>query len=70
MTAVAYYGGGLRPSAVVMLRLRALSLPGNGWRRIDVTEADVSYDEPGEPGEPRTVGPDPARARALVARVA
>jgi integrase len=48
MTAVAYYGG-LRPSEVVMLRPRALRLPATGWGRIDVVEADVSFDEPGEP---------------------
>ena len=50
MTAVAYYGG-LRPSEVVMLRARALHLPARGWGRIDVTEADVSF---GESGEPKT----------------
>ncbi len=50
MTAVAYYGG-LRPSEVVMLRARALHLPTRGWGRIDVTEADVSF---GESGEPKT----------------
>jgi integrase len=48
MTAVAYYAG-LRPSEVVMLRRRSLSLPATGWGRIDVVEADVSFDEPGEP---------------------
>lgn len=48
MTAVAYYAG-LRPSEVVMLRARALDLPRAGWGRIHVTEADVSFDEPGEP---------------------
>jgi integrase len=48
MTAVAYYGG-LRPSEVVMLRPRALELPTSGWGRINVTEADVSFDESGEP---------------------
>src|SRR3546814_9210445 len=48
MAAVAYYAG-LRPSEVVMLRARALHLPKRGWGRIDVTEADVSFDEPGEP---------------------
>jgi integrase len=48
MTAVAYYAG-LRPSEVVMLRVRSLQLPRSGWGRIDVTEADVSVDEPGEP---------------------
>lgn len=55
MTAVAYYGG-LRPSEVVMLRARALHLPARGWGRIDVTEADVSFDESGEPKTgPRSV---------------
>jgi integrase len=48
MTAVAYFAG-LRPSEVVMLRVRSLTLPGEGWGRIDVTEAHISYDEPGEP---------------------
>ncbi len=48
MTAVAYYAG-LRPSEVIMLRPSALELPEAGWGRIDVTEADISFDEPGEP---------------------
>ena len=48
MTAVAYYAG-LRPSEVVMLRVRSVHLPTEGWGRIDVTEADISFDEPGEP---------------------
>ncbi|MGY6501830.1 MAG: tyrosine-type recombinase/integrase [Acidimicrobiales bacterium] len=48
MTAVAYYAG-LRPSEVMMLRVRSLTLPEQGWGRIDVTEADISWDEPGEP---------------------
>jgi integrase len=48
MTAVAYYAG-LRPSEIAMLRVRALHLPAEGWGRIEVTEADISYDEPGEP---------------------
>ena len=48
MTAVAYYAG-LRPSEVVMLRLRSVDLPATGWGRIDVIEADISHDEPGEP---------------------
>ena len=48
MTAVAYYAG-LRPSEVVMLRVRSLTLPNRGWGRIDVSEADISWDEPGEP---------------------
>ena len=55
MTAVAYYAG-LRPSEVVMLRVRSAELPGDGWGRLDVTEADISFDEPGEPKTgPRTV---------------
>lgn len=55
MTAVAYYAG-LRPSEVVMLRMRALVLPSDSWGRINVTEADISFDEPGEPKTgPRTV---------------
>jgi integrase len=55
MTAVAYYAG-LRPSEVVMLRAKALHLPAKGWGRVDVTEADVSFDEPGEPKTgPRSV---------------
>lgn len=55
MTAVAYYAG-LRPSEVIMLRARSLELPKKGWGHIAVTEADVSFDEPGEPKTgPRTV---------------
>ncbi len=55
MTAVAYYAG-LRPSEVVMLRVRSVDLPAQGWGRVDVTEADISFDEPGEPKTgPRTV---------------
>lgn len=50
MTAVAYYSG-LRPSEVVMLRVRSLDLPDIGWGRIAVTEAD---DGTGHPGEPKT----------------
>jgi integrase len=48
MTAVVYYAG-LRPSEVIMLRPRALTLPATGWGRLDVVEADISFDEPGEP---------------------
>ncbi len=55
MTAVAYYAG-LRPSEVVMLRVRSAELPADGWGRLDVTEADISFDEPGEPKTgPRSV---------------
>ena len=48
MTAISYYAG-LRPSEVVMLRASALTLPKEGWGTIDVREADVDFDEPGEP---------------------
>lgn len=48
MTAVAYYAG-LRPSEVIMLRPRALTLPVDGWGHIELTEADIDWDEPGEP---------------------
>lgn len=55
MTAVAYYAG-LRPSEVVMLRAGALILPAEGWGRLLVTEADVAFDQPGEPETgPRSV---------------
>jgi integrase len=55
MTAVAYYAG-LRPSEVVMLRVRSAVLPAEGWGRVEVTEADISFDEPGEPKTgPRSV---------------
>jgi integrase len=55
MTAVTYYAG-LRPSEVVMLRGGALTLPLEGWGRIEVREADVGFDEPGEPKTgPRSV---------------
>ncbi len=48
MTAVLYYAG-LRPSEVIMLRPRVLSLPAEGWGTIDVVESDIDFDEPGEP---------------------
>ena len=40
MTAVAYYAG-LRPSEIVMLRVRSLDLLADGWGRLDVTETLV-----------------------------
>lgn len=58
MTAVAYYAG-LRPSEVVMLRPSALDLPKSGWGRIDVTEADVAFDQSGEPKTGRRAVPIP-----------
>jgi integrase len=48
MTAIMYFAG-LRPSEVVMLRPRALSLPKRGWGAIEVVEADIDWDEPGDP---------------------
>ena len=32
-----------------MLRPKALSLPDEGWGHIELTEADIDWDEPGEP---------------------
>ncbi|MEO6494356.1 MAG: site-specific integrase [Ilumatobacteraceae bacterium] len=65
MTAVAYYAG-LRPSEVVMLRVCSVDLPGQGWGRVDVTEADISFDEPGEPKTgPRTVPIPPVLVNIL-----
>ena len=65
MTAVVYYAG-LRPSEVVMLRPRALVLPASGWGRIEVVEADVSFDEPGEPKTgPRSVPIPPVLVEQL-----
>ena len=65
MTAVAYYAG-LRPSEVVMLRVRSAVLPAHGWGRLDVTEADISFDEPGEPKTgPRNVPIPPALVAIL-----
>jgi integrase len=55
MTAVAYYAG-LRPSEVVMLRASCVDLPPTGWGTIEVREADISFDQPGEPKTgPRSV---------------
>ena len=65
MTAVAYYAG-LRPSEVVMLRVRSVELPTEGWGRLDVTEADISFDETGEPKTgPRTVPIPPVLVNIL-----
>jgi integrase len=62
MTAVAYFSG-LRLSEVVMLRPRALYLSATGWGSIEVVEADIDWDEPGEPKtdewiEERALGDD------------
>lgn len=49
-----------------MLRLGALSLPTKGWGRIDVTEADIDWDEPGEPKTgPRSVPIPPVLVTTL-----
>jgi integrase len=65
MTAVAYYAG-LRPSEVAMLRVGALELPSTGWGRLHVVEADISFDEPGEPKTgPRTVPIPPVLVATL-----
>ncbi len=70
MTAVAYYAG-LRPSEVVMLRVGALDLPSEGWGRLHVVEADISFDEPGEPKTgPRTVPIPPVLVEMLLKWVA
>lgn len=58
MTAVAYYAG-LRPSEVVMLCAQVLELPDEGWGEIAVVEADVDWDEPGEPKTGERVVPIP-----------
>jgi integrase len=60
MTAVVNYAG-LRPSEVVMLRPRALCLPSTGWGRIAITEADIDWDEPGDPKTGNRTTPIPPR---------
>jgi len=70
MTAVAYYAG-LRPSEVVMIRRGSLDLPASGWGRVHVTEADISFDEPGEPKTgPRNVPIPPVLVDMLAKWVA
>jgi len=65
MTAVVFYAG-LRPSEVVMLRPRALHLPAEGWGSIAVTEADIDWDEPGDPKTGSRVVPVPPRLVAML----
>jgi integrase len=65
MTAVVYYAG-LRPSEVVMLRPRALCLPAEGWGSIAVTEADIDWDEPGDPKTGDRTTPIPPRLVELL----
>jgi len=65
MTATAYYAG-LRPSEVIMLRSQSLTLPAAGWGRLDVREADIDWDEPGDPKTgPRSVPIPPVLVRTL-----
>lgn len=54
-----------------MLRCRSLSLPIDGsWGRIDVTEADIDFDTPGEPKTgPRSVPIPPVLVGQLQAWV-
>ncbi|HVM51748.1 MAG TPA: site-specific integrase [Acidimicrobiales bacterium] len=69
MTACMYYGG-LRPSEVVMVRVSSLHLPTAGWGRIDVTTADIAFDEPGEPKTgPRSVPIPPVLVAMLRGRI-
>jgi len=70
MTAVVYYAG-LRPSEVVMLRGRSLTLPTDrSWGRIDVTEADIDQDVAGEPKTgPRWVPIPPVLVDQLVTMI-
>lgn len=65
MTAIMALGG-LRPSEVVMLRPRALHLPAQGWGAIDVTEADIDFDEPGDPKTGNRIVPIPAQLVAIL----
>lgn len=60
MTAVAYYAG-LRPSEVVMLRPRCLHLPASGWGSIEVREADIDFDVPGDPKTGQRTVPIPCQ---------
>jgi integrase len=67
MVAVTYYAG-LRPSETIMLRPRALHLPEAGWGRIEVREADISFDEPGEPKTGQRTVPIPEELVATLRR--
>ena len=59
MTSILAHGG-LRPSEVVMLRPRALELPSDGWGAIEVIEADIDFDVPGDPKTGDRTVPIPA----------
>jgi integrase len=49
-----------------MLRPRALHLPGTGWGSIAVTEADIDWDESGDPKTGDRVVPIPPRLVELL----
>jgi integrase len=49
-----------------MLRPRAIDLPRTGWGRIHVIEADISWDEPGEPKTGERSVPIPPRLVAML----
>jgi integrase len=65
MTAVTYYAG-LRPSETAMLRPRVLHLPGEVWGVIDVLEADIEWDQPGEPKPGERTVPIPPELVAML----
>jgi integrase len=65
MTSVIAHAG-LRPSEVIMLRPRALHLPDEDWGTIDVVEADISFDEPGDPKTGKRSVPIPGDLVALL----
>lgn len=67
MTSVLYYAG-LRPSEVVMLRPRHLDLGPDGWGTIRVEEADISFDESGEPKTGKRSVPIPPTLVTLLSR--
>ena len=49
-----------------MLRVGALELPSTGWGKLHVVEADISFDEPGEPKTgPRIVPIPPVLVETL-----
>ena len=49
-----------------MLRPSALHLPKHGWGRIEVREADISFDEPGEPKTGERTVPIPEELVAML----
>jgi integrase len=49
-----------------MLRPRALELPASAWGSIAVTEADIDWDEPGDPKTGNRVTPIPPRLVELL----